>query len=94
VAQAIAGEQQRISSAPEGRRNHTLFCSAVALGQLVGAKVLNEDVARDQLLHAAQAHVAAGAYSHTQARQTISSGLRRGLREPRQIPTPSTGARR
>jgi hypothetical protein len=30
--------------------------------------------------------MAVGAYSSTQARQTIRSGLRRGVQEPRQIP--------
>jgi hypothetical protein len=94
VAQAIAGEEQRITTAPEGRRNHTLFCASIALGQLVAANVLDEDLAQQRLLSAAQTHVAAGAYSQTQACQTISSGLRRGVREPRHIPAVRTGARR
>ncbi len=87
VAQAIAGEQLRITTAPEGRRNHTLFCASVALGQLVGARVLDEDLAEQRLLSAAQTHVAVGAYSHTQARQTIASGLRTGTGEPRLLPS-------
>jgi hypothetical protein len=95
VAQAVTGELDRIADAVEGRRNHTLFCSAVAFGQLVGAGVLDQDEAEDLLEGAALQHVAAGAYSSTQARQTVASGLRRGLREPRQLPNHLTtnGAR-
>lgn len=87
VARAIEGELDRISAAPEGQRNHALFCSAIALGQLVGAQVLNQSEAQQLLLDAAQTHIQAGAYSTTQARQTIASGMRRGTNEPRQIPT-------
>lgn len=86
VARAIDGELGHIVGAPEGRRNHTLFCSAIALGQLVGAHVLEPTEAEQLLLDAAQAHVRVGAYSATQARQTIASGMRRGVVEPRRIP--------
>ncbi len=87
VARAIAGEQLRITTAPKGQRNHVLFCASVALGQLVGAHVLDEDLAVQRLAAAAQTHVGVGAYSKTQARQTIASGLRRGTNEPRHLPT-------
>lgn len=95
VGQAVTGELERIADAVEGRRNHTLFCSSVAFGQLVGAGVLGQGDAEELLEAAARQHVAAGAYSTTQARQTIASGLRRGLREPRELPNHLTtnGAR-
>lgn len=85
VAGAIASEQRRIEAAPEGQRNHTLFTASIAVGQLVGAQVLGRDEAERLLADAAQRHVLAGAYSATQARQTIASGLRRGTNEPRQL---------
>ncbi len=95
VTVAIDGELERIANATEGRRNHTLFCSAIALGQLVGAGLLDQGHAESALLDAAQAHIRAGAYSGTQARQTIASGMRRGTNEPRRITLHSTttGAR-
>ncbi|MEM9652485.1 MAG: bifunctional DNA primase/polymerase [Actinomycetota bacterium] len=86
VARAVAGEQLRITTAPTGQRNHSLFCASVALGQLVGADILDLADAEHQLLTAAQAHVLVGAYSQSQARATILSGLRRGTSEPRELP--------
>lgn len=95
AARAIAGELHRISAAVEGQRNHTLFCAAIALGQLAATGLIDEHEAEQQLLDAASSHVAAGAYSYHQARQTVTSGLRRGLTEPRRLParlTASNGA--
>lgn len=85
ATRAVNGELERVANAVEGRRNHTLFCSAIALGQLVGAGVLDQVEAEHVLLEAAQLHVRARAYSWTQARQTIASGMRRGTNEPRRI---------
>ena len=92
VARAITGELDRITSAVEGQRNHTLFCASIALGQLAATGLVLVDDAEQQLLDAASGHIAAGAYSHHQARQTITSGLRRGLNEPRRLPADLTGA--
>ena len=94
VAGAVASEQQRIAAAPEGQRNHTLFTASIAIGQLVGAQVLDRTVAEQLLAKAAQAHVLVGAYSSSQARQTIASGLRRGSDEPRQLDHLTLGRRR
>ncbi|MEM9656329.1 MAG: bifunctional DNA primase/polymerase [Actinomycetota bacterium] len=91
VTRAVAGELDRIAAAAEGQRNHTLFCAAIALGQLAATGLVDEHHAEQQLLDAASGHVAAGAYSHHQARQTITSGLRRGLAEPRQLPVGVAG---
>ncbi len=85
VATAIASEQRRITAAPEGQRNHTLFTASIAVGQLVGAQVIDHAEAERVLSDAAQTHVSVGAYSTSQARQTIASGLRRGTDEPRHL---------
>ncbi len=94
VDRAVAGELDRIAMAAEGQRNHTLFCASIALGQLAGAGLVPADEVQERLLAAASGHVNAGAYSRHQAQQTITSGLRRGLREPRHIPNLTTGAHR
>ena len=86
VAAAIDGELRRLAAAGPGTRNNTLFTVAVALGQLVGAGLLDHQLAHHTLQEAASAHVAAGAYSHRQALQTIASGLHRGAQQPRRLP--------
>jgi hypothetical protein len=83
VEAAVAAEVRRVKAAPAGRRNHTLFTAAVALGQLVGGSALHPGAAAAALSAAAAAHVDAGAYSAGQAQATIRSGLTRGRREPR-----------
>ncbi len=52
--------------------------------------MLDEGEAERFLIDAAQAHIRAGAYSSTQARQTIASGMRRGTNEPRRLSFPPT----
>ena len=94
MAAAVRGEQERIAAAVKGERNHSLFLASIALGQLVGADLLDRGEAEQLLDAAAQAHVAAGAYSQHQARQTIASGLRRGINEPRRIRTDTTTSER
>ena len=83
---AIDGELHRLATAGPGTRNNTLFTVAVALGQLVGAGLLDHHDAHQRLLDAAGGHVAAGAYSHRQALTTIASGLHRGAQQPRRLP--------
>lgn len=87
VAQALDDEHHLITTAPTGQRNHTLFRASIALGQLIATGLLDHGEAEHRLLDAADCHIAVGAYSGHQARQTITSGLRRGLREPRHLPT-------
>ncbi|CAM00455.1 bifunctional DNA primase/polymerase-like protein [Saccharopolyspora erythraea NRRL 2338] len=82
---AIEGEVRRVTSADGGQRNFALYCAATALGQLVAGGALGEQEVTDLLLHAAQSHVAAGAYQWAQARQTIASGLRAGAARPRRV---------
>lgn len=86
VSAAVDGELRRVVSACEGRRNDALFVASVAIGQLVGAELMSRAEAETTLELAANGHLAAGAYSQSQARKTIASGLTRGQREPRQLP--------
>lgn len=90
VATGIAAETRRVTTAQPGARNHTLFTAAVALGQLVGAGALDEATAIAALDAAAAGHIAAGAFDTIQARATITSGLRRGVTEPRRLPAALT----
>lgn len=80
---ALAGETARVRKAPPGTRNHTLFSAAIALGQLVAGGLMDEATVRDQLRAACTNHVGAGAFTASEADATITSGLRRGLAEPR-----------
>ncbi|MGH3322226.1 MAG: bifunctional DNA primase/polymerase, partial [Streptosporangiaceae bacterium] len=76
---ALRGEVQRVLDATEGTRNDTLNRAAFALGQLVAAGVLPEQLAYD-CLHAAALHTELPA---REAAATIRSGLRSGARKPR-----------
>lgn len=93
VTAAVDGELARLANAGAGRRNHSLFCAAVALGQLVAAGALDRpDV--EQLLertaspwYGIPGRKGGDPFTPTEARAAITSGLRRGLNEPRQLPT-------
>jgi hypothetical protein len=82
---AIHGETAKVTAAPGSQRNAALYAAAVALGQLVAGGALTEADASAALLSAASKHIALGAYSERQARQTIASGLRAGANRPRQV---------
>ncbi|MEU8226174.1 bifunctional DNA primase/polymerase [Kribbella sp. NPDC048915] len=77
---ALAGELEKVLAATSGHRNDTLNRAAFALGQLVGALLLDQHMARDELLSAA----ARIGLSHAEAERTIASGLTAGARHPRQ----------
>jgi hypothetical protein len=85
VQAAIRAETARVHDAPAGQRNATLYIASVALGQLVAGGALPELDARAALHDAVAGHVALGAYSLSQAEQTITSGFRAGGRRPRTI---------
>lgn len=82
---AIRAEALKVHQAPKGQRNAALYAAAVALGQLVAGAALSETEHREVLLTASGRHLATGAYSQHQARQTIRSGLRAGANRPRHI---------
>ena len=83
VAAALANESARVLDAPQGQRNHQLFCASLALGQLVAGGQLDEPTARTKLRDACAGHIAAGAFTAAEADATITSGLSRGAAEPR-----------
>jgi hypothetical protein len=92
VHAAVTAETERVHTAPAGQRNACLYVASIALGQLVAGGALAEHDARAHLLDAARRHLAVGAYSHRQAEQTITSGLRAGARRPRRITANHPGA--
>lgn len=83
VAAAVNGEVRKVMEARPGRRNHVLFCAAVALGQLVAGDALDEHQAAVALTDAAAIHIAAGAFTYAEALATIRSGFHAGARTPR-----------
>lgn len=91
AAAALAGEVQRVASAPVGQRNHTLNRSAFVLGQIVGAGHLDHEEAADLLRRAGEA----AGLGEPEAAATVASGLAAGGNWPRHPrPRPSPGARR
>ncbi len=90
VTAAVQGEAQRVRSAPPGQHNAVLCRAAYALGQLVGAGLLQEAVARADLTTAAESLVGAecGCTPREVAR-VITAGLAAGARNPRRT-TPRT----
>jgi putative DNA primase/helicase len=85
VEAALAGEQQAVAKAQHSTRNHQLNSSAFALGQFVGAGLLDQGRVERALTDAA---MAAG-LDDIEIPKTIKSGLEAGLLEPREVPEPS-----
>lgn len=83
VWSAVQGEHDNVAAAGEGSRNDTLHKSAIKLGSLVGAGMLDELDAREALLAGAAA--ATDPLPGWEARRTIDSGLRYGIAHPRQV---------
>jgi hypothetical protein len=79
---AFEDEVARVRSAAVGCRNDRLNAAAFALGQLLGAGLLDGGVVIDRLLSAA---LSAG-LSDSEARATIKSGLKAGIARPREAP--------
>jgi len=90
---ALDGEYRKVASAPPGARNATINEAAFVLGTIVGAGVINEDVARRTLEAAADA---CGALSDEREKTlgTISRGLAAGILEPRDLSGVGRGADR
>jgi len=91
---ALRGECQRVRSALLGRHNATLCRAAYALGQLVGAGLLDAATAHAQLTTAAEALIT-GECGCTPAEvaRVIRAGLAAGADNPRRT-TPRTSTRR
>jgi hypothetical protein len=90
---ALADELAKLARTPEGSRNARLNQAAFALGQLVGAGVLDRGGVEAGLTGVA-AVIGLGS---AEARATIKSGLEGGMKEPRTLPEApqgrATGAR-
>lgn len=76
---ALRGELENLLATGEGSRNHQLNRAAYALGQLVGARLLDEIEVR-MALSAAAERIGLGQF---EADRTIASGLRAGKASPR-----------
>lgn len=79
VAAALDRACAAVSSATAGGRNDLLNSESYGIGQLVGADVLEYSRAETALLAAAQA----SGMDRKQALDTINSGLRGGMKKPR-----------
>ena len=84
VSAAVAGEYNNVANAIEGMRNNTLNNAAVKLGHYVGGGALDRSLVESTLLRAATST----GLPETEAMKTITSGLAKGMAEPK-TPPPS-----
>lgn len=82
IRKVVDGEIQTVSMAQAGTRNNTLNKAALKLGHYVGGGCLTESEASHLLFNAA---LSCG-LPEQEARKTIDSGLRAGMREPKGVP--------
>lgn len=98
VSAVVRAELARVTGAGRGGHNAAVFTAARALGQLVGARVLDHDQTAADLT-AAAGHIVDGPCDCTGAdiAAAIASGLGYGIRRPRRLPalssTPTEGRR-
>lgn len=84
---AVRGEAQRVRTAPPGQHNAALCRAAYALGQLVGAGLLDQDTARVELTNAADALISGNCgCTPREVARVIAAGLAAGARNPRRSP--------
>ncbi|ADU08658.1 Bifunctional DNA primase/polymerase [Micromonospora sp. L5] len=81
VRAAIDRETARVTAAPAGERNRSLYIAAVALGQLTAGGALTEADAQSVLEQAA----ASAGLGRVETARTIRSGLAAGSRRPRKV---------
>jgi hypothetical protein len=86
---ALASEVKAMATAPEGTRNAQLNRSSFALGQLVGAGLLNQGRCERALTDAAQT----AGLTPSEIEPTLRSGLEAGIAEPRDVPSLECQAR-
>ena len=80
---ALTRQIGAVLAAPEGGRNHALYLSAVALGQLAAGGELEEGAVSGLLENAAET----AGLTHFEAARTVASGMRAGAKRPRTITT-------
>jgi len=79
---ALDRQARGVRQAVEGGRNNALNNAALALGHLVGAGALSEHVVRAELEDAAHACGLVKSDGIKSVRDTISSGLKKGISQP------------
>ncbi|MDQ2882620.1 MAG: bifunctional DNA primase/polymerase [Actinomycetota bacterium] len=95
TAAAVRGECQRVRTAPPGQHNAVLCRAAYALGQLIGAGLLDPDTARAELTTAARALISADCdCTPAEVARVIAAGLTAGARNPRRTTTRTSHHRR
>ena len=82
---ALRGEAEVLAAAVPGTRNAQLNRSAFALGQLVAAGVLAENIVTEMLRQAARQNGLAADDGARRCEATIRSGLRAGMANPRRV---------
>lgn len=83
---AVNNECQRLAAmGPNSGRNQRLFQAAANLGELVAAKILSQDIAERALEEAATDCGLMHEDGAHAVRQTIASGMRRGMANPREL---------
>ncbi len=82
---AFDGEMERVSKAPEGERNSTLFKAAANLFELVAAGALQESAVLDALRDACQANRLIQDDGESSFDKTVASARRRGFDNPRDL---------
>jgi hypothetical protein len=89
VQAAVDGETAAVRGAPQGTRNGQLNTSALKLGRLVGAGLLEEEAA----VAALRAAGLAAGLEPREVHRTVASGLRAGIADPRDPgePVPAGG---
>jgi hypothetical protein len=85
VAAAVNGETANVTNAQPGVRAITVFKAAAALGELVGAGVLDEQDAINTLLDAASVHDGVDDWTQREARGHVRNGIARGRDNPRRL---------
>jgi hypothetical protein len=85
VDAALQGEQKRVAEAVSGQHDATLFVAALALGQLVGGRMLPSATAQSALFTAAAHMIGDRSCDCTEAKvlRTIDRGLQFGAQRPR-----------
>jgi hypothetical protein len=90
TARVLEGERTRVRQAAPGTRNEILNKAAFALGTMAGAGWIEPELVRSSLFAAAQDCGLVRDDGASAARNTIESGLKAGMSEPR-APLPERG---
>lgn len=82
LERAVRNELEKIDDAQEGGWNQAIYAASLALGRLVGGGYLDEAAVEADLMSAAAPRTH---QDHRSASATIRSGLRNGIKRPRQV---------